>query len=212
MLPFVVNSIEPDATVLVVLPTCKLNTALPAVEVAITVTEPVEADEVKLTAARPFAVVFTVVEVSPPVIVPAPVVTTSNETGIPAIGMPRLFTAMTSRFFGAFELGLIDWLLPLVMSNIELDELVVPTVAVVKVKTAVPAVEVAMTVTGPVLLEAVNTVLALPLELVVALATVLPPVRVPEPLVTTSNFTATPGIATPRLFTASTSRLLVPAG
>ena len=81
--------------------TTRLNTALPAVEVAIIETGPMLFEAVKVTLALPFAAVVAVAVVALPVSVPAPDVKISKVIGNPAIGEPRLFKAMISKFLVA---------------------------------------------------------------------------------------------------------------
>ena len=91
-----------------------VNTVLPAVERAMIEAVPLELEAAKVTQARPFEPVVTLVvlplpvkESEPAVKVPALVVNTSKLISTPCIGLPRLFKAMTSRFFGAVVPGSI---------------------------------------------------------------------------------------------------------
>jgi hypothetical protein len=75
-----------------------------------------------------------------------------------------------------------------------------------KLKTALPALEVATTDAVPTLALAVKPMLALPAASVVAVAVVEPPVNVPAPDVANLNVTVEPTIGAPALFNANTSR------
>lgn len=93
----IAKSDEPVAEELDALITFKVNTALPALEVAMTVAVPNKVFEVKSMVALPFAFVVEVAVELPPVRVPIPAVPTSKLIFNPLIGDPALFNAKTSR-------------------------------------------------------------------------------------------------------------------
>lgn len=86
----VITEPVPDAIVV------RLNTALPADEVAMMLTGPSWDEAVKATLARPSAAVVAVAVVAPPVRVPAPEVMTLKVTVVLPIGFPKLLSAVTS--------------------------------------------------------------------------------------------------------------------
>ena len=194
-------SVEPAPCV----PTVRLNTLLPALDVAITEIGPSCAPGVNLVTARPVVEsVTTEVWLSEPEL-------TWKVTVMFGIGLPLLFTAMTSRSRGAMVLCSSIWLLPLVIKRDEPRVLVVGATGamICSLKTALPAVEVAMMVADIAEFPALNVEMtAFPLASVVALAVVLVPVKVPEPAVTTVKVTGKFEIGEPALFNAKTSRLL----
>lgn len=122
--------------------------------------------------------------------------------------MPVELVTITSSGAVAAALGTTVWLFPLEIVMVELE----PVGITLKLKTALPAVDEAITVTGPFCVEALKSTLARPSAAVVAVtvvAVVAPLVRVPAPEVRTLNEILTPGTALPRLFTAKTSRDLL---
>lgn len=130
-------------------------------------------------------------------------VVTVKVTVTPETALPFELVAITSRSVEAKVLGATIWPLP----DEILSEEPVPIIPTESVKTALPAVEVAIIEEDPSLLEAVKVTLARPFVPVIAVALVAPPVSVPAPDVTISKDTITPVIGAPLLSTAKTSRL-----
>ena len=127
------------------------NVTLPTLEEASTEIEPVVLELVNVVDAFPFAFVFTVTVAVEFDRVPPLVVVTVKVTGTFATGLPLALVAMTSSGADAVLLGNSNCPLPEEM----LSDEPAPCTPMIKLKTALPAVEVAITEIGPRVLDAV---------------------------------------------------------
>ena len=153
------------------------NVTLPTLDDASTEIEPVVLELVKVVDALPFAFVFTVTVALELDKVPPFVVVTVKVTGTLATGLPLALVAMTSSGADAVLLGNSNCPLPDEM----LSDEPAPCTPMIRLNTALPAVDVAMTEIGPKLLDAVYPIFARPLLPVIADAVVPPPVNNPDP-------------------------------
>ena len=138
--------------------------------------------------------------------VPPPVVRTLKFTVIPGTAAPTLLTARTSSDLAAVELCSTDWLFPPVTSNNDPVEVLTPVLATFRLKTTLPETDDAKTAIVPVVLEAVNVVLAFPFAPVVAVTVAVEFERVPPLAVVTVKVTDTPATGDPEALVAMTSK------